>query len=356
MNRAIQRSTLALALLTVALAACQSTQQKAVRPQVPTATPQPSFTATHTLIPTSPPTTTCTPNSTPTATATPTQTPTTTPALTPSPAAPYTTIDDLTSGRIRGQLFFPSEAIPPLAVYAVAKDGSRFYRVDTSPVPPSKPVYEFPAVEPGTYHVIAYPTLGGTKRGGAYSYLSACEAEHIPAPAAGCWEEPQHALAPIEVRAGQAVQEINITDWYNPVTASPPGETGNWPEYVNEQLGYRVQYPPHWEVRGEEQRVTTFGRPDVPEDSFASVRITTGDIEELADQLITSLPRGKVASREWLPFAGRDSLRLVLDLPNGGFTWWFVPRFELVYIVQAVTDSGQGSFDQMLESFEFLEK
>ena len=122
MNRAIQRSTSALALLTVALAACQSTQQTAVRPQVPTATPQPSFTATHTLIPTSPPTTTCTPNSTPTATAT------STPALAPSPAAPYTTIDDLTSGRIRGQLFFPGEAIPPLAVYAVAKDGSRFYR------------------------------------------------------------------------------------------------------------------------------------------------------------------------------------------------------------------------------------
>ena len=274
--------------------------------------------------------------------------------MTPSPVAPYTAIDHPTLGRIRGQLAFPSEVIPRLAVYAVAADGSRFYRVDTSPVPPGKPIYEFPAVVPGTYHVAAYPTLNEVPRGGVYSYLAACEAGHVPEPADGCWQEPEHALAPIEVRAGWAVEEINVLDWYGPAPSPPPDETGNWPEYVNQQLSYRIKYPPHWEVRFEEQLVTTFGRPDVGEDFFATVRATTGDIEELADQLITSLPRGEIASREWSYFAERDCLRLVLDLPGGRFTWWFVPRFELVFILQAVTDSGQGSYDQMLESFDFL--
>jgi hypothetical protein len=46
----------------------------------------------------------------------------------------------------------------------------------------------------------------------------------------------------------------------------------------------------------------------------------------------------------------------VLDLPDGRFTWWFVPRYELVYVVHAVTDSGLGSFDQMVETFVFDEQ
>jgi hypothetical protein len=81
--------------------------------------------------------------------------------------------------------------------------------------------------------------------------------------------------------------------------------------------------------------------------------VTNGDPEELADALIGSLPPGEVVAREWLPFAGRNSLYLALDLPEGHFAWWFVPRYELVYVVHAVTDSGLGSFDQMVETFTF---
>jgi hypothetical protein len=88
-------------------------------------------------------------------------------------------------------------------------------------------------------------------------------------------------------------------------------------------------------------------------EGFTSVRVVNGDPEELADALIASLPSGEVAFRGWLPFAGRESLYLVLDLPEGRFAWWFAPRYELVYVVHAVTDSGLGSFDQMLETFEF---
>jgi hypothetical protein len=124
-------------------------------------------------------------------------------------------------------LFFPSEYVPPLAVYAVATDSSRFYRVDTEPVPPGEPSYEIPAVEPGTYYVYAYPARDEAPFGGGYSYLAACEAGHFPPPPEGCWENPQQDLVPVEVRAGQAVGEINIFDWYSPSLPPPPDATGN---------------------------------------------------------------------------------------------------------------------------------
>ena len=281
---------------------------------------------------------------------------------------PYTPTGDPTSGRIRGRSFFPSEFVPSLAVYAVATDGSRFYRADTQVVPPGEPSYEIPVVEPGTYYVYGYPIIEGRGGiGGGYSYLAACEAGHFPPPPKGCWEDPQHNLAPVEVRAGQAVEEINVYDWYGPSLPPPPDDTSGWPIYTNEQLAYRIRYPPHWEARSERQSETTFGPTYLPspppyqggrspKEGFASVRVTNGDPEELADQLIGSLPPGKVVSREWLPFAGHESLYLALDLPEGRFAWWFVPRYELVYIVHAVTDSGLGSFDQMVETFAFNEQ
>jgi hypothetical protein len=271
----------------------------------------------------------------------------------------------------------------------VATDGSRFYRVDTGPVPPGEPSYEIPLVEPGTYHVYGYPALlpspgqgedtGATGRepsfGGVYSYLAACEAGHLPQPPEGCWENPQHDLAPVEVLAGQAVEEVNLFDWYGPSPPPPPDDTSDWPAYTDEQLSYRIRYPPHWEVWSERQGETTFGPTSPPSpppyqgmgslpalagegpgEGFASVRVTNADPEELADELLASLPPGDVAFHDWLPFAGHESLHLVLDLPEGRFAWWFVPRYELVYVVHAVTDSGRGSFDQMVETFAFNDK
>jgi hypothetical protein len=335
----------------------------------------PTTTSAATITPTPPPT------------PQPTHTPTLPHSHTPTPesplplALPYTPIDDPTAGRIQGRLFFPSEFIPPLAVYAVATDGSRFYRVDTQVVPPGEPSYEFPQIVPGNYYVYGYPasflspdqagTGHGTYSRGVYSYLAACEAGHMPEPPEDCWEDPQHDLVPVEVRAGQVVGEINIFDWYGPPPPPPSGDTSRWPEYTNEQLAYHMRYPPHWEVWREQQGETTFGpiHPSLfsfplqgeglgegSREAYASVRVVNGDPEELADALITSLPPGEVAFRDWLPFAGRESLYLVLDLPAGRFAWWFVPRYELVYVVHAVTDSGLGSFDHMLETFTFNEQ
>jgi len=290
---------------------------------------------------------------------------------------PYRSVDEESTGRIRGQLYFPSEYVPPLAVYAVAlsedknenenRNGGRFYRVDTLMVPPGEPSYEIPLVEPGTYYVYGYPTSDEAPLGGSYSYLAACEAGHLAPPPGGCWEEPQHDLAPVEVRAGQAVEEINLFDWYGPPPPPPPSDTSAWPIYTNEQLAYHIRYPPHWTVQAERRGETTFGPPspdgEGPGRGQASVRVTTGDPQEMADDLIESLPPGEVVAREWRTFygtgtqggasAGRNSLYLALELPDGHFAWWFVPRYELVYVVHAVTDSGRGSFDQMVETFGF---
>ena len=355
-------------LVTASLVACQPAT---TQPQAPTVTPSPLASPTlphsHTPTPSPSPTPTLSPSHTPTPPHSPPPTPSPTPTLTPTPIwppppiLPYTPTGDPTTGRIRGRLFFPSEFVPSLAVYAVAVDGGRFYRVDTQVVPPGEPSYEIPVVEPGTYYIYGYAIEDRGIRG-AYSYLAACEAGHFSPPPEGCWEDPQHDPVPVEVRAGQAVEEVNVFDWYGPSLPPPPDDTSGWPTYTNEQLAYRMRYPPHWEVQSERQGETTFGLTyppspppyqggGSPKEEFASVRVTNGDPEELADQLIASLPPGAVVSREWLPFAGHESLYLALALPKGRFVWWFVPHYELVYILHAVTDSGRGSFDQMIETF-----
>jgi hypothetical protein len=190
--------------------ACQPAM---VQPQALVATPSPLVPAasatTHIITPTASPTLSPPPTVLSTAVSSPV-------VQTPSGQVlvlPHTPIDDRTTGRIRGRLFFPSEFIPPLAVYAVATDGSRFHRVDTQVVPPGEPSYEIPLVEPGTYHVYAYPAGDEIPPAGAYSYLAACQAGHFPPPPEGCWEDPQHDLAPVEVQAGQAIEQVDVFDW-----------------------------------------------------------------------------------------------------------------------------------------------
>ncbi len=226
MNRCQRRRWVVLSI-TVLLVACQSAP---FQPQMSTSAPPP--TSTPPPSPTPVPPSTSTPPSTPSPISWPVPSPTSSPTTVPTPAwpprlnLPYTPTGDDATGYIRGRLSFPSEYIPPLTIYAVATDGRSFFRVDTEPVPPGEPEYEITEVEPGTYHVYGYPAASDVPLGGAYSYLAACEAGHFPLPPEGCWTEPQHDLAPVEVRAGQAVEEINLLDWYGPALPPPPDATG----------------------------------------------------------------------------------------------------------------------------------
>jgi hypothetical protein len=203
-------------LIVVLLVGCQP---QAKPTSLPTATP---------LAPASPappPTLTPTLASSPTPQPTPTDAPTLTPSWPPPLTPSYTPTGDAATGRIRGRLFFPSEFIPALTVYAVATDGSRFYQVNTEVVPPGKPHYEIVGIEPGDYYVYGYPAAEEPGFGGAYSYLAACDAGHFSPLPEDCWADSQHDLAPVEVRAGQAVEQINIFDWYGPSLPPPPDET-----------------------------------------------------------------------------------------------------------------------------------
>jgi len=109
-------------------------------------------------------------------------------------------------------------------------------------------------------------------------------------------------------------------------------------------------------VQAEGEQETAFGRPDAPQKPLASVRVTGGSPESLADDLIASLLPEEVLSRQWQDLAGQDGLRLILQLPDGRFTWWFLPRNGQAYVLHAVTDSGLGSLDQMVETFTFVDR
>jgi hypothetical protein len=184
----------------------------------------PTLPSTSTPLPPASPTLTSTLSPSPTPWPVPTSAPTLPPSWPPPLALPYTPTDDDTTGRIRGRLFFPSEFIPELTVYAVATDGSRFYQAHTETVPPGEPGYEIAGIEPGDYYVYGYPAAEELVFGGAYSYLAACDAGHFSSLPEDCWADPQHDLAPVEVRAGQAVEQVNIFDWYGPSLPPPPDE------------------------------------------------------------------------------------------------------------------------------------
>ncbi len=223
-------------LIAALLAGCAPAPTAAPSP-LPTAPPPTATeTATSTAAPTATPTTAPTPTPLP---PTPTPAPSRFPLETPPPPAtkppgvtadllptlPYTPTADAATGAIAGRLYYPAGFIPALTVYAVSLDGDRFYQVQTAVVPPGKPAYEITGVAPGVYHVYAYPTERRGDLGGGYTYLAACNAGHIPVPTdePGCWRDAFHDLAPVAVRAGYLVGEVDIYDWYTSALPAPPG-------------------------------------------------------------------------------------------------------------------------------------
>jgi hypothetical protein len=123
-----------------------------------------------------------------------------------------TPMSNFPTGVIRGVLSYPSEMIPAERVVAWNTLDGSYYSVDTIA---DQFDYELEVLT-GTYYVVAYTIRGNGFPGGfagGYSQMVLCGL------AAACTD---HALIPVSVTAGAALENINPADWYAPMDAFPP--------------------------------------------------------------------------------------------------------------------------------------
>jgi hypothetical protein len=119
----------------------------------------------------------------------------------PPGAVPLPPGTALSMGRIAGRLAFPSEGIPPLAVYARNVASGETIGVGTEENQESYTIEDVPA---GVYYVFAWVS-DGNGIGGAYTQAVLCGL------AAECTD---HSLIEVPVAGGQTTQGVDITDWY----------------------------------------------------------------------------------------------------------------------------------------------
>jgi hypothetical protein len=114
------------------------------------------------------------------------------------------------SGSIAGQLSYPSEFIPSLAVIAFHINGNTtdyYYYIVTAK---DQGTYQLDNLPPGNYYVAAY--LGGNDLVGGYSQAVPCGLS------VDCTD---HSLIPVTVVGGQVTQGVNPGDWYAPAGSFP---------------------------------------------------------------------------------------------------------------------------------------
>jgi hypothetical protein len=136
-------------------------------------------------------------------------------AMTTTPAAqtPSTT-QSATTGTISGFTGYPAEGNPAMTIYAVSTtDRSVYFTVDVPRgTAPTKPLYTINGVRPGTYHLLAYVGDEQGPAGAAYTEYVKCGMR------ASCSD---HSLIAVTVRAGEAVRDIEVNDWYAPQGTFP---------------------------------------------------------------------------------------------------------------------------------------
>jgi hypothetical protein len=118
------------------------------------------------------------------------------------------------SGSIAGQLSYPSEGIPAMAVVAYVAGGSPldYYYVVTNAGASS---YQIDNLPPGNYHVVSY-TLGG---GGFPSGLAGGYSQAVPCGlSVDCTD---HNLIVVQVLGGQVSPGVDPQDWYAPEGTFP---------------------------------------------------------------------------------------------------------------------------------------
>jgi hypothetical protein len=140
-----------------------------------------------------------------------------------------------TTGSISGKLIYPSDFLPPQAVYAITTDGGTYYRVDTVS---GQQTYTMVGVATGDYFVFsttrravyagADPGTSNTRFGAAYTKSVLCGLD------ASCTD---HSVLTVHVSVGTTVSNVDATDWYAGPDVYPviPGGAG---------LVYAVPAPP----------------------------------------------------------------------------------------------------------------
>lgn len=141
---------------------------------------------------------------------------------------------DPSGGTIAGAIDYPADVLPPVAIYAIATDGRRYYWMDRASFGPSTgpqdsdwKAYELMWLAPGDYYVfvlqremaywVPYERSSSVRKkpprfSGAYTNAVQCGLR------VGC---DDHTPLAVHVRAGETVQGINPDDWYSSPLAFP---------------------------------------------------------------------------------------------------------------------------------------
>ncbi len=158
-------------------------------------------------------------------------------ASTPSP----TTAAEPEEGIISGNLYYPSEGIPPLRI--VAFEVGNFDNTFSKEIQSGR-TYQL-EVPAGTYYILAYlldPGVMSPDFSGAYSEFVLCGLQ------ASCED---HNLVPVEVLPGETVSGIDPADWYLPLDQSDLWPKDPFAEDIGRvqgNLGYPSEYIPPMRV------------------------------------------------------------------------------------------------------------
>ncbi len=141
-------------------------------------------------------------------------------SVSPAPAV-CPPVRQIALGAISGRVGYPSDFVPPLAVFAIRVDDPGTYRLlHTQRVPPASSSYTMSAVEPGVYSVVAFVEGQPSTLAGAHTAAAACGL------GASCTD---HTVVRVTVRAGATVTGIDVTDWYAAPGAFPARPAGSEP-------------------------------------------------------------------------------------------------------------------------------
>ncbi len=129
----------------------------------------------------------------------------------PSPVQEKKPVKTITTGTIKGDLSYPSEYYPGMAIYAFkADDYSIYYLTETQDHQGDFVLADIPA---GIYHLIAYAKKDGpTNFGGGYTKAVPCGLS------VDC---PDHTFIPVVVKAGETTIGVELSDWYAPEGTFP---------------------------------------------------------------------------------------------------------------------------------------